>query len=537
MNATALRRQLAPLALMLLAPLALAQPGDARRSALVIGPRVYESKNLPALPYAGADAHDVAQALAFHGYKVTLMNEGQGARDPNAAPTLANIRGAIRDFTAGKGKRDQLVFAFIGHGVRLRVGGRDVNFLCPRDAKVRDPRTMVGLDELFRDLDASKAGSKLLLLDASHPGAGGDVAAPLDSERLPPLPRGMSALFANTGRQPSVASDRLGGHGAFAFALLEVLSGRVRDDDGDITWGDLTEHALKRVPRVAREIDARAKQTPHLVSNLAGASPVLFRYRAHARTVTNSIDMKFARIPAGSFIMGAPKEEGGPANEAQHRVSISRPYYLGAFEVTQAQYRRVMGTTPSHFAAGAPGAEDVRGLDTRDFPVEQVTWAQAVEFCEKLSRLPAEKKAGRRYRLPTEAEWEYACRAGTTTAFAFGDTISSKLANFHGVKPYRDAEEGPALNRTAAVGSYKPNAWGLYDMHGNVWEWCSDFYSDTPPPGRVVDPAGPARGTERVIRGGSHAYTGMHARSARRSNQAPDTFGNSVGFRVLLAHP
>src|SRR5262249_11502444 len=149
------------------------------------------------------------------------------------------------------------------------------------------------------------------------------------------------------------------------------------------------------------------------------------------------------------------------------------PYYLGAFEVTQEQYQAVMGKAPSHFSRQGPGKLYVQMIaddDLKRFPVENVTWEEAVTFCRKLSALPEEKRLGRAYRLPTEAEWEHACRAGASASlpFHFGSQVSSTEANFFGGEPYGGAAKGPYLSRTAPVGSYKPNAWGLYDMHGNV---------------------------------------------------------------------
>src|SRR5262245_38422309 len=167
--------------------------------------------------------------------------------------------------------------------------------------------------------------------------------------------------------------------------------------------------------------------------------------------LTNSIGMKLVRIPAGEFLMGSPDgdREARDDEKPRHRVRITRPFYLGAYEVTQGENRRVMGANPSFFSPTGPGRDRVKGLDADRLPVEQVTWHQAVAFCRKLSELPAEKKARRAYRLPTEAEWEYACRAGTTTQFAFGDSLSSTQANFNGTYPFGGAPRGPFLSRTA----------------------------------------------------------------------------------------
>src|SRR5262249_6612688 len=151
-------------------------------------------------------------------------------------------------------------------------------------------------------------------------------------------------------------------------------------------------------------------------------------------------------------------------------VAITKPFFLGVYEVTQGEYAKVMGKT----ARGAIFNQNRGGGP--DHPMENVTWYQAVEYCRKLSAQAEERKTGRKYRLPTEAEWEYACRAGTRAAFHFGDSLSAKQANFNGHFPYGGAEKGSYLRKTSKVGSYRPNAWGLYDMHGNVAEWCSDFY-------------------------------------------------------------
>jgi formylglycine-generating enzyme required for sulfatase activity len=189
------------------------------------------------------------------------------------------------------------------------------------------------------------------------------------------------------------------------------------------------------------------------------------------RPITNSIGMKLVFIPAGKFTMGSPNDEANrSADEQQHEVAITREFYLGVYEVTQEEYETVMGQNPSWFCAGGDGKERVAGLDTRRFPVENVSWEDAVEFCRKLSARAAETKAGRAYRLPTEAEWEYACRGGARSSepFHFGAALSSTQANFDGNLPYGGAAKGPYMGRTCRVGSYQPNGFGLYDLHGEL---------------------------------------------------------------------
>jgi formylglycine-generating enzyme required for sulfatase activity len=236
--------------------------------------------------------------------------------------------------------------------------------------------------------------------------------------------------------------------------------------------------------------------------------------------------------------MGSPKEkeDRNGEDEDQHEVEITRPFFMGAYEVTQEEYVKVMGKNPSYFSAEGEGKKKVKGLNTDRFPVEQVSWEDAREFCKKLSDRVEEKQAGRVYRLPTEAEWEYACRggAGDATHFHVGQTLSSPQANFDGTRPYQ-ADEGPNLGRTAAVGSYKPNAFGLSDMHGNVAEWCADSYLKDyyrKSPGK--DPPGPKGGDLRVYRGGSWLDDGKDCRSAARNSSLPTFKGSAYGFRVVL---
>jgi formylglycine-generating enzyme required for sulfatase activity len=230
-------------------------------------------------------------------------------------------------------------------------------------------------------------------------------------------------------------------------------------------------------------------------------------------TIVNSIGQKLVPIKEGKFIMGSPEEEEGNDDETQHQVVLSDAFYMSMTLVTQKQFEHVMGYNPSYFQGPT---------DTSAYPVEGVSWHDAVEFCKKLSEFPEEKAAGRYYRLPTEAEWEYCCRAGTTSAFSFCDGENLlDYAWFWGNA------------RTNPVGSMKPNPWGLYDMYGNVIEWCSDWYGEYSK-ARQTDPKGPEEGTDRVIRGGCFDDDGECCRSAWRSAVLPETRANTIGFRVVM---
>jgi formylglycine-generating enzyme required for sulfatase activity len=227
--------------------------------------------------------------------------------------------------------------------------------------------------------------------------------------------------------------------------------------------------------------------------------------------VRNSIGMELKLIPAGTFLMGSAN--GSSDEQPVHEVTITKPYYLGVTEVTNGQWQAVMGDVPSRWK-------------NADLPVENVSWADAATFCSRLSGLAAERQAGRVYRLPTEAEWEYARRAGTTTEYSFGDD-DSLLGDF----AWFDDNSG---RQTHPVGEKRPNGWGLYDMHGNVWEWCSDWYGDYTA-GAVRDPVGPASGSDRVLRGGGWYSPAWICRSEDRGGIDPSGRGSSYGFRLAVS--
>jgi serine/threonine-protein kinase len=254
------------------------------------------------------------------------------------------------------------------------------------------------------------------------------------------------------------------------------------------------------------------------------------------KEITNSLGMKLVRIPEGEFVMGSPdKEEGRGANEGpQRNIHIPGKFYLGVHEVTQGQYQKVMGNNPSHWQNPRGGGPD--------FPVDNVNWSQAMEFCYRLSELPAEKEAGRQYRLPTAAEWEYACRAGKKTPFSFASasipdiSLASWQANFDWLKPYGSKEVNKnAPKQPMKVGQFPANPWGLYDMHGNVWEWVADWYDanyykdDVKCP--ADNPQGPLFGPHRYVRGGGYGSLGSECRSAVRFPVAGTRA--DVGFRVV----
>jgi formylglycine-generating enzyme required for sulfatase activity len=379
---------------------------------------------------------------------------------------------------------------------------------------------------------------------AAKPGQGGDLAEETftrpaaaagggqlgSSRKLPAILRQRAVFVATVG---------LGLLGIFGIVVW-ALTARARHPDGKETA--LTAPNGSRVA-VGGKDNATAEVKPSAVE------------------ITNSIGMKLALIPAGQFAMGSTPEQiawgqrkaGGDKWQLErvssegppHRVKISRPFYLGVYPVTQGEYQQVMGSNPSSFTqkqipspAFQPPLEErelkfrevdvrkVAGRDTTRHPVEMVDWEEAMEFCRRLSAMPAERAAGRVYRLPTEAEWEYACRAGTTTHWYSGDD-EAQLVD---IAWFRKNSEGT----THPVGQRKPNAWGLYDMYGNVSQWCADwfgkdYYTHSSP----SDPTGPPTGHTRVLRGGGWDNFPSICRSAFRNNSGPAGRHHLLGFRVL----
>ncbi|MCP4350629.1 MAG: SUMF1/EgtB/PvdO family nonheme iron enzyme [Desulfobacterales bacterium] len=232
--------------------------------------------------------------------------------------------------------------------------------------------------------------------------------------------------------------------------------------------------------------------------------------------VTETLGMKFVYIKPGAFTMGSPdeSEKGRNGDEKQHRVTLTKGFYMQTTEVTQRQWKAIMGSNPSSFK----GCEEC--------PVENVSWNDTQEFIKKLNQ----KREGV-YRLPTEAEWEYAARAGTDTPFYFGKCLSTDQANYNGNYPLEGCPKGEYREKTTPVASFKANLWGLYDMHGNVWEWCQDWYSNYPSTA-VSDPSGPKTGSDRVFRGGSWGNAAGRCRSASRNHYSPGGRSRYLGFRL-----
>jgi uncharacterized protein (TIGR02996 family) len=318
-------------------------------------------------------------------------------------------------------------------------------------------------------------------------------------------------------------------------ALLEALHHDPGDQAAWMALADWLEESEQPGPTELLRLDIELRRWPRdrqhgrrqarLQALLAGGT------RPIVPSFVNSVKAEMVLVPAGHFAMGSPAgEQRRSHNEGPvHPVRLTRPFYLGATPVTVAQFRAFVEAT------GYDGAGNWRTPGWRvtgNQPVAWMSWDDAVAFCAWLSG-----REGRTYRLPSEAEWEYACRAGTTTPFHFGKSASPDEANFQGA-PYGGATTAPVLGRPCPVRRYAPNAWGLYDMHGQIWEWCADwfdheYYHSSP----VEDPPGPARGSVRVERGGSFRGDGWGCRAAYRTSNSPDRGMDFYGFRIACDWP
>jgi formylglycine-generating enzyme required for sulfatase activity len=335
---------------------------------------------------------------------------------------------------------------------------------------------------------------------------------------------------------------------------------------------DTAAERAKPPPELKSQISDLKSQTPDLKSQISNPEPSspppavapfdAAKAKEHQENwakhlgvpveTANSIGMKLVLIPPGEFTMGSPKElieeelkrpgiedwykDHLRGEGPQHRVRITKPFYLGVYEVTQGEYEQVIGKNPGSFSATGKSKDKVAGQDTKRFPVESVSWDEAVEFCRKLSELPEEKAAGRWYRLPSEAQWEYACRAGSTGRYSFSPINRAILGEHdeHGLGDY-GWFKGNSGGMAEAVGGKRPSVWGLYDMHGSVWEWCQDwydeaYYGDSP----IDDPGGPPGGSHRVARGGGWYDPASDCRSAVRGNNVPGNRNYNQGFRASL---
>ena len=507
-----------------------ASAGD--RYAFLVGVKQYDKTQLNSLAYTEADVTALADALRKAGYadkNIVLMTQAGGATNFRHLPSSQQIRKELNLLLGELNTDDTLLLAFSGHGVQFKD---ETNvYFCPMDANLKDRKTLISLTDVYdmlADPKTCKAQTKVLLVDACRNDpqsnlskAGREIELdPAGVSEQPEPPGGVAAFFSCSRGQKSYEHPDLG-HGIFANYIIEAFGGKGDlDKDGEISLAELEQYSVKQTQSYVR-VELGERQTPERRGTVRGLIPLGTFNTLQDILITNSIGMKLNLIPAGEFMMGSPADEADRQEHEgpQHNVRITKAFYLGVTEVTQGQWFAVMKTKPWE------GKEYVKDGD--NYPATYVSWDDSVEYCQKLSALE-----GKRYRLPTEAEWEYACRGGKSTLYSFGSN-SSLLKNF----AWFDENAWNIDEKFAHVaGTKQSNPFGLYDMHGNVWEWCSDgydkeYYSASP----VSDPAGPSTGSDRVNRGGSWFNTAGYCRSALRSGGDPSSRYDSLGFRLVLS--
>jgi formylglycine-generating enzyme required for sulfatase activity len=535
-----------------------------RKYALLIGVQKYDGTGLQSLKFCENDVTELAQVLRGEGYgynRVVLLTRTEAQKNidrDDILPTAENIRDHLRAILRDRRPEDTVLIAFAGHGVQLKKDGH--MYFCPAKCNLDKADTLIGLDDLYAQLRECKANEKILLVDAcrndpldkrGEDDRLGSVTRPL----VPDPPGGTVAIFSCSKGQTARENEKHG-HGYLFKYVIDGLKGNsqaLNERTGEVTWLKLAGYVTEEVKDAVKEdYGPRAEQVPEVrgearglvlgrVNNLKaelldctgpeGVSPEGVRKaqeawaKALGRKVEEEVEvgggvkMKFVLIPPGRFRMGSPEGEEGHSKEEQlHTVRLTKPFYLGKYPVTQAQYKALTGENPSHFKG-------------EDLPVEEVTWIDCDGFGKKMTE---RRKDGSLYRLPTEAEWEYSCRGGRAVSMAFGigdgKSLNSSQANFDGNYPYGGASKGVYREKTTPVGNFQANVFGLYDMHGNVWQWCGDWYAEYA--GDVADPIGPPEGSYRVRRGGSWRGFAWRCRSAFRDGRDPSDRFSSLGFRL-----
>jgi formylglycine-generating enzyme required for sulfatase activity len=580
--------------LFLLLPLQGDEAAEQRKAyALLIGVKTFDHIG-PPLQFTENDVEELAKLLdkpgsPFRGLRpdgktkrVRVLTSTRGKKTDADKPTAANILRELEELIGKRTSNEMVLVALASHGIRLAVsppgagtrGGltrphgetspdaRIYPFFCPSDAQLEGTEYATGknehlinLDGLIDKLGKCDAGKKLLLVDACRSLQQMPAARSLSVNYKQTLvPEGMGVMFSCKSGQQAQEPLELR-HGLFFYFALKGLRGEAKDPaSGEVTWKTLDRYVVNAVLSDCKA-NRRPWQTPQSFFNFVGSDPVLARLersplaksnepprkgdgqpsRPEAQLaekgIKNSIGMLLMPIPKGTFFMGSPPSAIRSSDEKQHEVEIPAEFFMGAYEVTQEEYKSVMGNNPSAYSEGGVQRTAVQRGDTRRFPVESVSWTDADAFCKALSALASERAARRVYRLPTEAEWEYACRGGKRRPmpFQFGNTLSVGQANFDCGKSF-----GGALNQPCEVGNFEPNLFGLFDMHGNVREWCSDwydkvYYKSSP----KSDPKGPTKGRSRVVRGGSWMQDGDYCRSTHRDNRDPAKPDHYTGFRVV----
>ena len=571
----------------------------AEKYALLIAVAKYEhaemNKPVP-LEFPQEDAKALGKLLESGGYKVELLL--------GKVATLDAIRSKLTALQKKADAEGVVLVGLFGHGVEVDTVDANGNVIkdgcfCPFDTAMRealdfkgkpvldakgkvqiepDPDTLIKMGDLMKTLKLAKAGNRIVLADCCRttPNAARGRSSFGANFSVQDLPENTSLLFGCSPNEQAF-EHKDWGHGAFTKCLLDTIG--ELSADGPVDTAQLASQMKKRVPALVASVSPRDRQTPKpFITDVVDLQLEMKKsLPTNPDLLTNSIGMKLKLIPAGEFLMGSNASRGdletagfvlsdtfdNSDEQPAHRVRITKPFYMGIHEVTYGQFAAFVTDTGYQTDAekdgkGGYGYDAVgngtqkpeytwkdNGMSQTDsHPVVNVSWNDAVEFIKWLS-----KKEGKPYRLPTEAEWEYSCRAGSETHFSLGDGLAS-LKGFGNVldtsykgkytnnddKVYQPFPFDDGFIYTSPVGRFRSNKYGLFDMHGNVWEWCSDWYGkDYYATSPATDPAGATTGSNRVGRGGSWSDSARDCRSAYRVNFVPSLRVSNLGFRLALS--
>ncbi|MCA9051990.1 MAG: SUMF1/EgtB/PvdO family nonheme iron enzyme [Planctomycetaceae bacterium] len=534
--------------------------------ALLVGVTKYEhaEMNRTELKFPEVDARSLGTFLSNSGYVVDYLL-GRSAKRNDVEAALAGLNTRGRDGGV-------VIIGLFGHGVEavFQHDGRESmeGCFCPWDTGIRQvkdsngkplfdrdgrspmiepvPETLVRMSEVLTALRLSAAESRIVFADCCRElpnrprGRNLGLGA---SFRAKDLPDNSAVMFGCAPGKMSYERDDWG-HGAFTKCLLEELHDM--STEGDVTTGTLGDRVKRKVrsltggaepqdpqPFQVNSLDLQLRNSapriltsPFTADEMAKARSAWAEHKKVPSEAVNSIGMKFVLIPPGEFQMGSPENESNRSNdESQQSVRLTKPFYLGLHEVTQNQWKAAMQFEPGLFTRNEDGRDRAKDTDTSQTPIGNVSWNDAVAFCRRLT-----EHEGKTYRLPTEAEWEYSCRAGTISPYSFGHDAS--LLSDHAWWCSDSRETTQEVRHAREVGSKRPNWFGLFDMHGNVAEWCMDWYDRQLSEGE--NPQGNRSGTVRVARGGSFGDSAAQLRSAYRDAHAADFRDPGLGFRVIL---
>jgi formylglycine-generating enzyme required for sulfatase activity len=531
-----------------------------QKIAFVAGVEKYRNDGFQPLDFAETDATELKTELELLGFKVTSVI--------GPAATTSGLRDKLNNFinqTKKLSSKDIVVVYFSGHGLMKKVQRKalsgkvedvDESFLCPVNAKASDERTLISLNDLLSRLEKQSGSFRnLVWLDACRENSA--KAKGIDGSGFKRISGKLSLFLAAQPGARSYESAKLQ-HGIFTHYLLEGLRGNAADNySQEITSASITDYVSNRMTMESKELPdftAVEPQKPNLLGKLDG-SLVLGTVKAKRDKAIasdplpndgmdakkdsfagskvgelrsdNGLGMKLVWLPAGRFVMGSPPTEMDRGyGETQVEVELSHGFWIGQTEVTQSQWKTIMGTSPWLGSKYVQEGENIAA--------SYINRADAIEFAQKLTQqerqsgsLPADWE----YRLTTEAQWEYACRAGKTSAYCFGED-AEQLGEFAW---YSKNASKLGDSRAREVGKKRPNDWGIYDMHGNVQEWCFDVFAGMLPGG--TDPMvtkGDQGFTDCVIRGGTTGAATWACRSAFRGQNAPSYRNYDLGFRVAL---